>query len=50
VVAVTGTNEDGRRVTFAGDTRPMNEVMSALIMDVEDEVTVEVEDWQLWSA
>jgi hypothetical protein len=50
VVAITGTDENGRRVTFAGDVRPMNEVMSSLIMDLEDEVTVEVEDWQLWAA
>lgn len=47
VVQITGTNEEGQRVTFAGDTRPMLQVMEALVTDVEDEITVEVEDWQI---
>lgn len=48
VVRITGTDsETGERVTFAGDHRPMGQVMEALVMDVEDEVEVEVEDYQV---
>lgn len=48
VVVITGTDVDTQeRVTFAGDTRPMLQVMEALVMDVEDEITVDVEEWQI---
>ncbi len=48
VVTITGTGEDGQRVTFAGDfLREMEAVVSALVIDDEPEVEVEIEDWQI---
>lgn len=49
VVAITGTGEDGQRVTFGADVRMMEPVMQALIIGDEPEVDVEVEDWQILS-
>lgn len=49
VVAMTGTDENGNRVTFAGDARMMEPVMQALIIGDEPEVDVEVEEWQILS-
>lgn len=45
VVQVTGTDEDGARVTFAGDHRVMAGMLEAL--EVEGELPVYVEDWQI---
>lgn len=46
VLTVTGTDENGDRVTFAGDHRPMAAMLDALIDGEEAEVTAEVEPWQ----
>ena len=47
IVVITGTAEDGSRVTFGGDPRPMADIVLALLGDEEDEVTVDVEGWQI---
>lgn len=47
IVILTGTNEARERVTIGGDFRPMAEIVSALLNDVEDEVTVDVDGWQI---
>jgi hypothetical protein len=47
VVAITGTDEDGQRVTFAGDSREMEVMVSALVIGDEPEVEAEIEDWQI---
>lgn len=49
VVQITGTGEDGQRVTFAGDARSMSHVLEALVSGDEPEVDVQVEDWQVLS-
>lgn len=46
-VSIVGTDSKGKRVAFAGDARPMCQVLEALVMDQEDEITVEVEPWQI---
>lgn len=45
VVRVTGTSEDGERITFAGDHRPMADFVGAVMDD--GEARCEVEDWQI---
>jgi hypothetical protein len=47
VVAITGTDESGQRVTFAGDSRMMEPLVAALVIGDEPEVEAEVEDWQV---
>jgi hypothetical protein len=47
VIVLTGTADDGSRVTFAGDRRPMNELGDAVLAD--GEATAEVESWQVLS-
>lgn len=46
VVLLTGTDEDGSRVTFAGEPRMIDDVARAVMFDDED-VTVFVEIWQI---
>ena len=50
VVVITGTDDVGQRVTFAGDHRPLGHIIEALLTDAEDEIVVEVEDWQILGA
>lgn len=48
VIRCTGTSEDGtKRITFAGDHRPMLRLMEAA--HDEGEIPVEIEDWQVLS-
>lgn len=49
VVAITGTADNGDRVTFAGENDSMEEIAAALVMEFEDEITVDVEDYQILS-
>lgn len=50
VVQITGTGEDGQRITFGSDARMIVPILQALVMDLEFEIPVEVEDWQVLSA
>jgi hypothetical protein len=45
VWVLTGTAEDGARVTFAGDHRPMRGLADAVME--QGEVSAEVEPWQV---
>lgn len=46
VVVLTGTDENGRRVTFAGDGRPMGHLIQGIL--IEGEATAaDVEGWQI---
>lgn len=45
VLLVTGTTEDGTRVRFAGDHRPMAGFLA--VVEDEGEATAEVESWQV---
>jgi hypothetical protein len=47
VWTLTGTDEDGHRVTFGADHRPAREII-ALAADL-GEIDVSVEDWQIVS-
>lgn len=47
VALITGTNEDGERVTFGVDPRALDDIGRALIFGEEFEITVEVEGWQI---
>ena len=47
IVRITGTADNGDRVTFAGDTRAMNG-MAEFVEELGD-VVVDVEDWQILS-
>jgi hypothetical protein len=49
VWSITGTGEDGERVTFGGEPRLMDDVAGALMIGDEDEVEVSIEDWQVLS-
>jgi hypothetical protein len=45
-----GTDDGGRRVSFAGDHRPMRHIGEAMQHTTSDDpVTVELEDWQVLS-
>jgi hypothetical protein len=47
VWVVTGTSEDcTKRVTFAGDWRPMRELVAAIVA-MDEPVPVAVESWQV---
>jgi hypothetical protein len=48
VVVVSGYDDDGQRVTFAGDTGPMSAMIEAARTD--GPVRVEVEEWQIWGS
>ena len=41
-----GVDEDGRRVRFAGDWRPLRDLGEALA-DADEPILVEVEPWQV---
>jgi len=43
-----GATEDGRRITFAGDWRPMRDIYEAL--DAGDIAMVELASWQIMSS
>ena len=43
-----GVDEDGRRVRFAGDHRPLRHLGEALAV-AEEPILVEVDDWQVLS-
>ena len=45
IVIITGTSESGERVIFAGDARPMRELVNGIVN--EGEVVAEVEDYQI---
>lgn len=47
IALITGTNEDGARVTFGVDARMIEDIGMALIFGEEFETTVEVEGWQI---
>lgn len=47
VVMVTGTDEDGQRVTIGADARAIDPALAALLMGEEPEVQVEFEPWQV---
>ena len=47
IVTASGLDEKGRRVTFAGDHRPMSGLAEAV--EYEGEVEVELESWQILS-
>lgn len=47
VVVITGTGEDGQRVTFGADARAIEPALRALVMDEEFSVDVEVDEWQI---
>ena len=48
IVVMTGTSEEtGERVTIGGDSRAMVNIVDALMNDVEDEILVDVEGWQI---
>jgi hypothetical protein len=49
VVRMTGTTDDGRQVVWAGDTRIVADLLQALMLGEEDEITVVLEDWQILS-
>ena len=49
VVAITGTADNGDRVTFGGETEQMEEIAAALVMDFEDSIEVEVAEHQVLS-
>jgi hypothetical protein len=46
-VSITGTDEDGKRVTFAGDHRMMEGLMAAALFYDEESVSALVEGWQI---
>lgn len=46
VVLITGFNDEGLHQRFGADHRIAQDVLDAAV--VEGEITVEVEDWQLW--
>ncbi len=47
VILVTGTDDDGNRVTFAGDHRPMAWALE--IVETVGEIQVDVDAWQILS-
>lgn len=49
IIRITGTDESGRRVTFAGDARPMSTMIENLLHDEDESVPVELEAWQILS-
>lgn len=49
IVRMTGTTDDGRQVVWAGDARVVADLLQALMIGEEDEITVELEDWQILS-
>lgn len=49
IVRMTGTTDDGRQVVWAGDTRIVADLLQALMLGDEDEITVVLEDWQILS-
>ena len=49
VYAITGTDEDGNRVTFGADPRMLESPLHELIIGDEPEVDVEIEEWQILS-
>lgn len=44
---LTGTGEDGERVTFAGEPRMIDDIAQTLLLDEDEDITVFVEDWQI---
>lgn len=46
VTLLTGHDENDNPVRFAADSRMANDVLDGVT--IEGEVTVEIEDWQLW--
>lgn len=46
-IVITGTAENGDRVTFSGDPEDMEEIAVALVMDMEDDVVIDVEPHQI---
>jgi hypothetical protein len=50
VALITGTSvEDGTRVTFGAEPRLLEDIAQAAFYD-EEEICVEIEDWQIWGA
>lgn len=49
IIRMTGTTDDGRRVTFAGDHRPMGTLIENLLTDEDESATVALEAWQILS-
>lgn len=47
IITASGLDAQGRRVTFAGDHRPMRDL--AEVVEQEGEVTVDLEPWQVLS-
>jgi hypothetical protein len=48
ILTASGLDKKGRRITFAGDHRPMLDLADAV--DAEGEIEVHVESWQVLSA
>ena len=46
VIVVTGTDENGNRVTFGGDGRPMEHLIKGVLID-GSAVAADVENWQI---
>lgn len=49
IIRMTGTADDGRRVTFAGDHRPMGDLIEGVLADEDETGTVVLEAWQILS-
>ena len=49
VMVLTGTAENGDRVTFGADRRPADDLADAVVNSLDGEITAEVESWQVLS-
>lgn len=49
IIRMTGTADDGRRVTFAGDHRPMGDLIEGVLAAEDETGTVALEAWQILS-
>lgn len=47
VWTITGSADDGKPVTFGGDWRLMDELVTALRKCDDDTIDVEIESWQI---